>query len=131
LGEDSVLTEGADTAPFLRDHRGLYQGSALAVALPRTVQEVSRLLAFCNERRIAVVPHGGNTSYCGGATPDESGTQLVVALKRLDTIRAADALNYSITAEAGCLLAQLRAAADGIERFFPLRHERAALRHDA
>ena len=84
------------------------------------MHEVSRVLAFCNEHRIAVVPHGGNTSYCGGATPDESGTQLVVALKRLDAIREADALNYSITAEAGCLLAQVRAAADDIERFFPL-----------
>lgn len=120
LGEQSVLTAANDIAPFLTDHRHLYQGRSPAVVLPRTVEEVSRLLAFCNERRIGVVPHGGNTSYCGGATPDESNKQIVVALKRLNAIREVDALNYSITAEAGCVLAEVQRSADAIERFFPL-----------
>ena len=95
-------------------------GRALGVAAPRSVDEVSRLLAFCNEQRIGVVPQGGNTGYCGGATPDESGTQLVVSLKKLDRIREIDALEYSITAEAGCVLANVQAAADEVDRFFPL-----------
>lgn len=88
--------------------------------MPRTVDQVSALLAFCNEQRIGVVPQGGNTSYCGGATPDESGRQLVVSLKLLRSIREADALNYSLTAEAGCLLADVQAAAERIDRLFPL-----------
>ena len=67
-----------------------------------------------------MVPHGGNTSYCGGATPDESGTQLVISLKRLNAIRETDALNYSITVEAGCLLADVQREAEQIDRFFPL-----------
>jgi FAD/FMN-containing dehydrogenase len=120
LGDDSVLTEAGDLEPFLTDHRHLYRGRTPAVALPRSVADVSRLLAFCNERRVAVVPHGGNTSYCGGATPDESGEQLVVSLRRLNAIREVDGLNYSITAEAGCLLEDVQAAAGEIERFFPL-----------
>ena len=41
--------------------------------LPRSVDEVARVLAICNRDEVALVPHGGNTSYCGGATPDESG----------------------------------------------------------
>jgi FAD/FMN-containing dehydrogenase len=120
LGTDSVLNEPGDLEPFLTDHRNLYRGRTPAVVLPRSVEDVSRLLAFCNERRTAVVPHGGNTSYCGGATPDESGEQLVVSLKRLNAIREVDGLNYSITAEAGCLLEHVQTAADEIERFFPL-----------
>jgi D-lactate dehydrogenase (cytochrome) len=67
-----------------------------------------------------VVPHAGNTSYCGGATPDESGQQLVLALKRLNRIRDIDTANYSLVAEAGCLLARVQQAADGAGRFFPL-----------
>jgi FAD/FMN-containing dehydrogenase len=120
LGADGVLTAAADCAPYLIDHRQLYQGAALAVALPRTVAQVSQLLAWCDQARLGVVPHGGNTSYCGGATPDESGRQLVLSLQRLNRIRSLDAANYSLVAEAGCILANLQQAADEAERLLPL-----------
>ena len=111
LGADAVLTAAADCAPFLTDHRRLYQGAALAVALPRSVAQVSQLLALCHAQRVGVVPHGGNTGYCGGATADESGRQLVLSLQRLNRIRSLDAANYSLIAEAGCVLAQVQRAA--------------------
>jgi len=120
LGPGGVLTDAADIEPYLTDHRHLYHGRALAVAVPRTVEQVSRLLAYCNENHIAVVPHAGNTSYCGGATPDESGQQMVLSLKRLNKIRSIDPLNYSLVAEAGCILADVQRAADNAERLFPL-----------
>ena len=115
-----LLEDDAAVAPFLIDHRRLYQGSALAVALPRSTEEISTLLGWCNAQRIGVVPHGGNTSYCGGATPDESGTQLVIGLQRMNRVRAIDAANFSMTVEAGCTLAEVQAAAAAAERFFPL-----------
>ena len=120
LGADSVLTDSADTEPFLVDQRHLYRGSALAVVLPREVAEVARVVGWCNQHRIGLVPQGGNTSYCGGATPDESGRQLLLSLRRLNRIRAVDADNFSLTAEAGCVLASLQRAAAAVERFFPL-----------
>src|SRR3954471_2978966 len=92
-----VLVDSAEgAAPLLTDHRGLFHGQALAVALPRSVDEVSRLLAWSNANRVGVVPQGGNTSYCGGATPDQSGRQLLIALKRLNRIREIDRANYSM-----------------------------------
>lgn len=120
LGNDSLLTDAGDMAPSLTDHRRLYQGRALAVALPRTVEDVSRVIAWCSQRRIGVVPQGGNTGYCGGATPDESGTQLVLSLRRLNRIRSMDPDNFSMVAEAGCVLAMVQKAADEADRFFPL-----------
>jgi FAD/FMN-containing dehydrogenase len=120
LGADSVMIDGADMAPLLVDHRKLYQGAAFAVALPRTVQEVSRVIEWCNLQRVEVVPQGGNTGYCGGATPDESGQQLLLSLRRLNRIRALDRDNFSMTVEAGCILAKVQQAADEAERFFPL-----------
>ena len=120
LGPDGVLTEGPDLEPYLVDHRKLYHGHALAVVLPRTVEQVSRVLKFCNDHAIAVVPHGGNTGYCGGATPDESGAQIVISMRRMNRIRSLDPLNYSLVAEAGCILAQVQRAADDAERLFPL-----------
>jgi FAD/FMN-containing dehydrogenase len=115
-----VLVREEDTAPYLTDHRRLYRGRALAVVLPRDVEAIARLLAYCNEQRIGVVPQGGNTGYCGGATPDESGTQIVLALGRLNRVRSVDADNFSLVAEAGCVLARVQAAAVAAERFFPL-----------
>jgi len=120
LGADGLLTATADCAPFLTDHRRLFQGAALAVALPRSVTQVSQLLSLCDAQRVGVVPHGGNTGYCGGATADESGRQLVLSLRRLNRIRSLEAANYSLIAEAGCVLAQVQRAADEADRYFPL-----------
>jgi FAD/FMN-containing dehydrogenase len=120
LGEASVLTDTSQTAPYLTDHRRLYQGAALAVVEPVAVEQIQWLLAWCNTQRIGVVPQGGNTSYCGGATPDESGSQIVLSMRRLNRIRAVDATNFSLVAEAGCTLAAVQQAAAAAGRFFPL-----------
>lgn len=120
LGADGVLTGEADCAPYVVDHLGRSRGRAVAVAQPRTVLEVSKLLALCEAERIGVVPQAGNTSYCGGGIPDDSGRQLVLSLRRLNRIRSLDADNYSLTAEAGCILAQVQQAAEAAGRFFPL-----------
>ena len=120
LGADCVRTDAAELGPLLVDHRGLYHGRAAALILPRTVAQVATALAYCNTHRVGVVPQGGNTSYCGGATPDASGSQVIVSLGRLNRIREVDPLNFSLTAEAGCLLAAVQRAAADAERFFPL-----------
>ncbi len=120
LGPDGLLTVSTDIEPFLTDHRRLYRGRTPAVVQPKTVEQVSKVLAFCHEHLIGVVPHGGNTSYCGGATPDESGEQIVLSLRRLNRIRSVDPLNWSMVAEAGCILADVQRAADAADRFFPL-----------
>lgn len=115
-----LSTAAQDLAPFESDHRQLFRGKAWALARPRATAEVATILAFCNTRRIGVVPAGGNTSYCGGATPDQSGTQLVLSLARLNRIRDIDAANNSLTAEAGCILASVQGAAAAVDRYFPL-----------
>jgi FAD/FMN-containing dehydrogenase len=105
---------------MLRDHRALYRGHALAVVAPADTAAVARVLAFCNEHRIGVVPQGGNTGYCGGATPDASSSQVLLSLARLNRVRAIDAENYTMIAEAGCILATLQAAAAEADRYLPL-----------
>ena len=120
VGVEGLLPAGPQCERYLHDHRRLYEGQALAVVRPRTVFQIAALLAFCNNERIGVVPHGGNTSYCGGATPDESGTQVVVSLERLNQIRGLDVANSSLTVEAGCILQRAQQAADEAGLFFPL-----------
>jgi FAD/FMN-containing dehydrogenase len=115
-----LLTAANDTAPYLSDQRRLYQGRALGVALPATVAQLASLMSCCHQHGIGVVPQGGNTGYCGGATPDESGQQLVIGLARMNRVRAVDPANYSMTVEAGCLLANVQRAAADAGCFFPL-----------
>jgi FAD/FMN-containing dehydrogenase len=98
----------------------MYQGATPLVLLPDNVDEVAQILRICNREAVAVVPHGGNTGYCGGATPDEGGSQIVVSLRRLNRVRQIDAANYSMIIEAGCTLAEAQSAAREADRLFPL-----------
>ena len=88
--------------------------------LPASTPQVSAVLQLCNSTGISVVPQGGNTGYCGGATPDGSGNSIVLGLKRMNRIRSVDAANFALTAEAGCTLASVQQAAAGADRLFPL-----------
>jgi FAD/FMN-containing dehydrogenase len=120
LGPGGYLDAPPDVEPFLTDFRGLYHGSTPLVALPGSTEQVAALVRRCSDQRIGIVPHGGNTSYCGGATPREAGGEIVVSLRRMNRIRALDASNYSVTVEAGCVLATLQDAADRVDRLFPM-----------
>ncbi|HET7607606.1 MAG TPA: FAD-binding protein, partial [Gammaproteobacteria bacterium] len=77
-----------DAAPLLRDHRELYRGAAALVVRPGTVDECASVVRVCHDARIGVVPQGGNTSYCGGATPfDGARRQILLSLARLNRVR--------------------------------------------
>jgi FAD/FMN-containing dehydrogenase len=120
VGSGSWFDSPEDLAPYLVDFRGLYRGATPLVLMPRDSREVCRILEICNRREAAVVPHGGNTGYCGAATPDESGTQIVLSMRRLNRIRRLDAADYSMIVESGCTLAEAQGAARTADRLFPL-----------
>jgi len=120
LGPAGCLDAPADIEPYLVDFRGLYRGATPLVACPAATADVAAVLGICHQLGVGVVPHGGNTSYCGGATPHESGDEVVLSLRRMNRVREVDADNFSITVEAGCLLSDVQAAADSADRFFPL-----------
>ena len=119
-GERYVLTESEATAPYLTDWRKHYTGKAAAVVLPASTEEVSAIISLANEQNIPIVPQGGNTGMCGGATPDTSGKSIVLSLKRMDKIRSDDEATPSITVEAGCILENIQNAASEKGLLFPL-----------
>ena len=118
VGATRVLTGAEDVAPFCTDWRGRYTGAASCIVLPGTADEVAAVVRTCAAAGVAMVPQGGNTGLCGGATP--IGGEVVVALTRLNRIRAIDADNNSITVEAGCTLHVVQEAAHAADRLFPL-----------
>jgi len=119
VGADNVLM-GEHAAPFLVDWRGRYRGQAQAVVRPASTEEAASVVRYCHQQRIPIVPQGGNTGLCGGATPDASGRAIVLSLARLNTIRALDAENDTLTVDAGCTLQQVQDAARDAGRLFPL-----------
>ena len=119
VGAGAVVS-GGEMASHLTDWRGRYSGQARCVVKPASVEEVAAVVALCAEERIPMVPQGGNTGLVGGATPRHDGDEVVINLSRMKRIRGIDTANNTLTAEAGCLLAEVQAAAEGADRLFPL-----------
>ncbi len=120
VGAPHVLVDAADQSSYVVDWRKHYHGRALAVVRPADVDQVTRVVRYCAAARIAIVPQGGNTGLVGGATPDDSGAQIVLSTGRMKAIRAVDPGNDTLTVEAGCTLAEVQRAAQDVDRLFPL-----------
>ncbi|MFT3799893.1 MAG: FAD-binding oxidoreductase [Burkholderiaceae bacterium] len=115
-----VLTDPPDMAGFLTDHRRRWTGRALAVVQPDTAEDVARVVRWCAANRVAIYPQGGNTGLVGGSVPDDDGRSILLSLSRMQRIRAIDPINNTVTAEAGCVLANLQQAAEQADRLFAL-----------
>ena len=120
VGSAQVLTEPGDVEPYVTDWRGRYRGRALAVARPGTTAEVAAVVRACAALGVPIVPQGGNTGQCGGATPDSEGNAVVLSLARMRRVRAVDPDNATLTAEAGVTLAAVQHAAAERGLLFPL-----------
>jgi len=119
-GENNVLTDDADTAPYLREWRGRWTGKTAAVVKPGSTAEVAAILKLANETKTPVVPQGGNTGLVGGQIPDKSGDEIVLSTSRLNRIREIDPAGNTITVESGIVLQAVQEAAEDAGRFFPL-----------
>jgi len=120
VGAPQLLADADAMAPYLTDWRGRYSGSALAVVRPADTGEVAEIVRVCARAGVAMVPQGGNTGLCGGATPLQAGRSVVISLSRLNRVRAVDAANNTLVAEAGCTLVAVQEAAAAADRLFPL-----------
>ena len=115
LGAGAVLTEAADLAGYCQDARHKFRAPALCVARPRDTAQVAALAGLLHRHGWPMLPQGGNTSLCGGATPDDR-RPVIVSTQRLNRIRDIDPFGLSIAADAGCTIAALQevAAAEGM-----------------
>ncbi|WP_435167989.1 FAD-binding oxidoreductase [Falsirhodobacter sp. 1013] len=104
----------------LSEPRGRYPGIGTAVALPRNTAEVSTILTACQAARVGVVPIGGGTGLVSGQVMTSGPMPLLLSLERMSTIRAIYPTENVIVAEAGAILADVQAAAEGAGRLFPL-----------
>ena len=120
LGERGLTGDPDLVEPWLTDWRGRFTGRALALASPASTSEVAELVRLCGAHRVGIVPQGGNSGMSGGATPDPSGAQLLLSLRRMNAIRAIDSDARQATCEAGVILETLHHAAEDRDLRFPL-----------
>ena len=102
LGDSGVVEDEDALTLHNQDWLGKYSGSSRVALRPKTTEEVAAVMAHCNERRLAVVPQGGNTGLVGGSVPlfDE----VVISTSRMDTIESFDDGTGILVCQAGCVL---------------------------
>lgn len=120
LDRQYILDQDQDKMPYLTDWRKRFSGKAIAVLLPNTANQVSNIVKICAEHQVSIVPQGGHTGFCGGATPDNSGKQIILNLKRMNQVREIDIANQTITLEAGCILQSVQEISAESGFLFPL-----------
>lgn len=121
LGPRNCLTGPDDIAPYAVDWRSHWYGTPAAVLRPGTTEEVATAIRACAAAGLAVVPAGGRTGLCGGAVVPANGPpSVVLSLERMNRIRDVDARDFSIVAEAGCIVQNVQQAATAVDRLFPL-----------
>lgn len=120
VGDAGLVSDEDAKAPYETDWLNKWTGRSSIVVRPADTAQTAEVMRICHETHTPVVTQGGNTGMSGGATPDGSGAQVVLSMVRMNTIRAVDPLNNTLTAEAGVLLAHIQAAAQEVDRFFPL-----------
>ena len=120
LGDRGLMTDPAEMRGFLTDWRGVLVGSAAAVVRPGSTEEVAAVVKLCAAHGVGIVPQGGNTGLMGGATPYAGHAGIVLSLGRMNRVIAVDAIGYSMTVEAGCVLQTLQELASRHDRLLPL-----------
>ncbi len=104
---------------YLEEPRGHYSGQGGVLALPRSAEEVSVIVRACQAAKVPLVPYGGGTGLVGGQVMPE-GAPVVLSLERMNKVRSVSPQSNVIEVDAGCILADVQAAADDVDRVFPL-----------
>ena len=117
LGDGGWSDDPNRLAPKLVEWRGRWTGSTPLLLLPRTVQQVSAVVAVCAETGTALTPQGGATGLVGGQIPQG---EVLLSTERLRAVRDVAPMDDVIVVEAGVTLAAVQEAAAAADRYFPL-----------
>ncbi|KAG0369811.1 hypothetical protein BC939DRAFT_445903 [Gamsiella multidivaricata] len=102
LAPSGVSQDEEDLEAFNIDWMQKYRGQSKLVLKPSSTEQVSKILNYCNENRLAVVPQGGNTGLVGGGVPvfDE----IIISTANMNSVRSFDAVSGALVCDAGCIL---------------------------
>jgi FAD/FMN-containing dehydrogenase len=117
VGDDGWSDDPERLAPKLVEWRDRWRGNTPLLLLPRSTEEVARLVTICAESGVAITPQGGNTGLVGGQIPDG---EVLLSTERLRAVRDVDPADNVMVLDAGVTLAQAHETALAVGRRFPL-----------
>ena len=120
LGPKGFSDDVDDMQPWLTDWRGRYTGKAAAIVSPASTAEVAQIVKIASEHRLSLVPQGGNSGMVAGATPDLSGLQIILSIRRMNAIESIDTYSGMVRCQAGVILQNLHDAVATSGLRFPL-----------
>ena len=105
LDNKAIVTDEETLETHNTDWTKKYQGTSQLMLKPKTTEDVSAILRYCNERKLAVVPQGGRTGLVGGSVPVHD--EVILNTQRMNTILGFDESYGIVSAEAGCILSDV------------------------
>ncbi len=82
-----------------------------------STEDVAKVLAYCNQRNIAVTPRGAGTGLCGGCVATQGG--VILSTEKMKKVLEVDEKNMTATVEPGVLLMEFPKALEGTGLFYP------------
>jgi len=106
IGSKALVTDQDELTIHNTDWTKKFQGHSKLMLKPSTTEEVSAILKYCNERKLAVTPQGGRTGLVGGSIPVHD--EIIVSTMRMNKIIGFDESYGILQSEAGCILEDLQ-----------------------
>ncbi len=113
-----VLTDAASLDAYGKDWTKQFAPAPLAIAFPKTIEEVQAVVRWANERNVALVPSGGRTGLSAGAVAANG--EVVVAFDYMNKIVQFNAFDRTAVCQAGVVTAQLQAFASEHGLYYPV-----------
>jgi glycolate oxidase len=117
LGKENLLTEKEDLIPYSFDGTATFHQLPLAVAFPRTTEQISACVKLAHETNTPVITRGSGTGLSGGSVPSEGA--IVLCLVHMSDIISVDPANLTLRAQSGAITADIDAAAATHGLFYP------------
>jgi len=118
LEPDCLLTDSDSLHQFGKDWTNQYTPAPLAIALPKTTEQVAAIVQWANQHSVALVPSGGRTGLSGGAVAEQG--ELVIALDKMNQVIEFESATQQVKCQAGVITEQLQQFAEENDLYYPV-----------
>ena len=119
VSKKNVITNQNDLDKFNNDWRGYYNFKSICAVLPESVIDIKKIIKFCSQENIKIVPQAGNTSLTGASVPSKNDYEIILNCKKMNKILSIDKDNLLIEVEAGATLDSVKEYASKNNFYFP------------
>ena len=116
----NCIDDELDIIKYSKDWRGRINEKALCVVFPKNEDEVSKILKFCYDNEVKVIPQGGNTNLVASASPSKEKKEIIINMEKINQIHHIDILNKCVEVDAGVKIDDLNTSLEKDGFLFPL-----------